>query len=201
LSSFRKLVLAGIAVLAVAAFVGVSSASAFTVYKEDGSNVTASTAVSLTDGSGGLTLAKPANGIFHPAATVNCSGTGSGTVNSGGAGTVTASSSTSCTKVSGTCPTPISASAANLNWTTAISGTRVNLTNAGNNVGWSVNCGGAVVTCTASSSSAALTNGTNVVNGTFDNNTPTASCSDGATGATVSGTVISSISGHSLQVA
>jgi hypothetical protein len=195
--TIRTICVAGAAALAVAAIVGAGPVLAFSKYTKDGSDITTSTAISMADATGGLTFQKGSNGLFHTAFTVNCGAAGGASVSGGGLGTVTSMSSTSCVRVSGTCPTPITASAVNLNWSTAVSDTRVGFTSP-NHPGWAFSCGGSGTTCTGDTS-AALSNGSNIVLAMFDANSPPWSCNDGSAMA-IAGSLVLSISGHSLQV-
>jgi hypothetical protein len=197
MKSLRKLGLTAVLALAAAAFVSTASASAFTKWQVDGGDVTSATNVSIASSSAGLTFSHSGFGISF---TINCQMSGAGTVNSAGADTVTSIASTSCTGKSGTCPTPISVAGVNLPWTTQISGSRDATSNPGHNPGFAIHCASTVVPCTVTTFSQALSNGSGVVLGTFDASTPSLSCSDsGPLG--ISGTLVSSISGHSLQVA
>jgi hypothetical protein len=191
----KKLGLAAVSVLALAAFVGTTSASAFTVWQVDGRNVTTSTA---TTSSGTLQLHH--FGGFGGNFTVECTGTGTGTVRSGGADTIDSIVATGCRTISGTCASP-RATAINLGWSTQLSGSRdlISAGTGGRSPGWSVNCGGISASCSADTSVAIANSGANVL-GTFDASSATASCTDLGTG-TVTGTVTNSVTGHTLSAA
>lgn len=195
MSRIKSVGLAFASALALVAFIGTASASAFTVWQRDGSNVATSVAVSQS-ASLELTHRGGLGGNF----TVACTGTGLGTVAAGGAGTVDSITVTSCTTIAGTCASP-RAAPANLGWVTQLSGTRDNITMGSSrmNPGWTVTCSGFAGRCTAATS-AAITNSTPNVLATFDSSSATASCTDFGTG-TVTGTVTNSIAGHTLSAA
>lgn len=191
----KKFGLAAVSVLALAAAVGATSASAFTVWQVDGVNVASS--VSTTSSA---TLSLTHRGGLGGNFTVSCTGTGTGTVRPSGADTVDTITTTSCTTTAGTCASP-RAVAANLSWNTQLSGTRDNITAgpSGRNPGWTVTCSGFSGTCTAATSAAISNSGNNVL-ATFDSLSATASCTDFGTG-TVTGTVTNSVAGHRLSAA
>jgi len=191
----KNLGLAVISVLAMAAFMGTASASAFTVWQVDGANVTGSVATTST-----ATLDLSHSGGLGGTFTVRCTGTGTGTVRPSGADTVDTITTTSCTTISGTCASP-RATAINLSWNTQLSGSRDNITAgpSGRAPGWSVSCSGFSASCSAATSAAIANSGNNVL-ATFDSLSATASCTDFGTGR-VTGTVTNSVSGHRLSAA
>jgi hypothetical protein len=185
-----KLAIATFATLAALTLLSAASASAATVWQEDGANVTSSTNVTI---SGTPTFVHTGGTVGS--LSIRCSVSAGGSVNASGKGTITSWSSGSCT-TAGSCASP-NVQAVNLSWSTQLSG-GYNITNAGNNPGFSMQCSGFVrVTCTGNFSSA-VSNGANVVQLTFAS--PTLPCSDGGT-LTIQGNLQVSISGHALQVA
>lgn len=197
MKKFKVLFGLSAAALAAMALYGAASASAFATWQEDGSNVTGAVNVSLADNGSGLSLGH--TGGSFGTVTINCKGSGAGTVNTGGAGTVTSASASSCTTTAGSCGSP-NAAALHTTWNTTISGSRDDLTSADGNhdAGWNVTCFGFVqVSCTGDTSTG-IANGSGVVDLTFDSTSGSVPCSDRGSG-TVRGTVVASISGHSLQ--
>jgi hypothetical protein len=189
LTSFKKLALACIGVLAVAAFVGVSAASAAQhLWTVGGSPVTGSSAV--TSSSTGLTLTHvDALNVTHK---LSCPGTDSGTVNTNGDDTVTAVTVGTCTNVQN-CTNP-AASALNLPWTTklnTVTPIRDTIDNTNHNPGWSATCSGVTVRCTGPTNVAITDLGTGHVKATLDATSPGPnSCSDGhVTGSHVDGDI------------
>jgi hypothetical protein len=180
--------------LALAVSVGAASASAFTVWRLDGANVTSSVATTFT-----FTLDLRRNGAFGNA-TLHCTGTGAGSVRPAGSGTVDSITVTGCTTISGVCGSP-RAAPANLAWATQLSGSRDNITPgpSGRSPGWTLTCSGVSVTCTAATSTAITDSPPNVV-ATFDASSATSLCTDG-TSSTVTGTVTNSVAGHTLSAA
>lgn len=207
----KMLGLAGVAVLALTAFVGVGSASA-AQWKDNGSPISTPEATSMVDDGNGLTLAD-AGGSFG-SVTVLCKNSGTngtpadGTAGPGSADTVTTNGSYTCVTKAGTCGSP-TASMANLSWDTNLSSlTEDDITGGGSgNPGWSVTCTvlgfRVTVTCTRASTPVTVGNIASPVagvEGTFNPSTDSSSCSDGGTG-TVSGNVYITLqNGHALSV-
>lgn len=187
--------LAVASVFALAASIGATSASAFTVWQVDGRNVTTSTAMTFT-----ATLDLTHRGGLGGNFTIRCTLTGTGTVRSGGTSTVDSITVTSCTTISGTCGSP-TLGPAYLTWNGLFSGSRNTIRPgpSGRNPGWRESCSGFSGECTATTSTA-ITNSFPNVLATYDSSSATLSCTDLAT-ATVTGTVTNSIAGHSLGAA
>lgn len=201
MSKFKKLGLAGLAVLAVAAFVGPSSASA-AQWLDNGGAIAAAANTSIIDNGSGLTLSHT-GGLFG-ARSLRCSGSASGTAGPGAADTSGAVTVTGCVNVSN-CTSP-SANSVNTPWTTSLASTTVdNITaGTGGNAGWGATCSGLTVNCLKATTAVNVSNDTSVtpnrVDGVFTTTNTSTTCADGGTG-TVSGTIWITLSnGHNLSV-
>jgi hypothetical protein len=204
--------LACVAVLCAMVSVGAASASAFTCWQDNGVCVTGTENINIGIPTGKSLTVKDSKGLLGNPIMITVSGgsgscTGGGTVSTGGADTWT---SFQCTNGSSSntlvCPNPATVAFVNLPWATQISGTRDNITNGTNNVGFKITCNnGTTDTCTASSLSQALSNDASNrgVDSTFDSSTPVLNCTAGGTGTgTILGTVIMTLTnGHTLSVA
>jgi hypothetical protein len=197
----KKLLPMSVLALAVMAYIGVASASAFTTWDDNGVPVSASENVTNTLETGDTLKLTDSNVPFVGSLTVTCTGgtasvTSAGTVGTGGSDTTTSGSATNCTSSNTVaCSNPVSASAVNLPWTTQLSGTRDNVSKAGSTVGWKITCNnGLTDTCTSTTSSAAISNDSaeKAVDGTFDASTPKTNCTQGGTGA---GSILGTVTG------
>jgi hypothetical protein len=194
----KRVGLAVASVLALAASIGATSASAFTVWQVDGVNVAGGTSVVTTFSFGALQFRH--SGGLGGNFTIECSGNGVGTVRSVGVSTVDSITLTSCTTTSGTCASP-RVVPANLTWTAQFSGSRNSIGPgpSGRNPGWTLTCSGFSATCTAATNTAIVNSSPNVL-AIYDSLSATASCTDFGT-MTVIGTVTNSIAGHTLKAA
>jgi hypothetical protein len=193
--------LAAVAVLALTAVMGLSSASA-AQWLDNGSAIGAAENSSIVDDGNGLTLAHT-GGVFG-VRTLKCSGSASGTVGAGAADTSGRVTVTGCTNVSN-CPTP-TLSSLNTPWTTMLASTTVdNITaGTGGDPGLTYACSGISVNCTKATTAVNVSNDTTVtpnrVDGTFTAANTSTTCSDGGT-FTVTGTIWITLSnGHNLSV-
>jgi hypothetical protein len=193
--------LAAVAVLALTALMGLSSASA-AQWLDNGSAISAAENSSIVDNGSGLTWSHT-GGLFG-ARSLKCSVMVSGTVGSGAADTSGAVTVTGCTNVSN-CTSP-NASSLNTPWTTSLASTTVdNITGGtGGDPGLSYSCSGLSVSCTKATTAVNVSNDTTVtpnrVDGAFTAANTSTTCSDGGT-FTVTGTIWITLSnGHNLSV-
>jgi hypothetical protein len=128
---------------------------------------------------------------------IKCEGTSEGKVETEGKSEVETMSVSSCKTTEGTCGTP-SAKALNLPWTGTLSEpvskeVREELTGSGGGPGWEITChetsGERKIVCTASKSSAEITDTEKDYEAEFDENTPETTCTEKCPNMSSKGTV------------
>jgi hypothetical protein len=196
----KKLGLVGLVVLAVALFVGASSASA-AQWLDNGSAIPLAESTSIVDNHSGLTLVH--TGGLAGSRSLNCLVSASGTVVGSGdtSGVVTFHGCLNVLNCTG--PT---ASSVHTPWTTSLVSTTEDDITAGNGgtPGWSATCSGISISCTKATTPIDVSYDTSVtpnrVDGVFTAAHTSAPCSDGGTG-TVAGTIwITLTFGNDLSV-
>jgi hypothetical protein len=184
----RKIQIIGLALVAIFAFSAIAAASAFAApeWLFNGLTFTGKLAV-LSAGT--LLLEDLKGGLLLEAASVNCTGTNTGAVESSAAGEIAAIENIACTNEKN-CPNP-SATPVNLPWSTVLSlaGTPELLidtatTTAGTKVvGWKVVCTGITDECTLASGKSEMGNNSEGVTSLFVSPpTEPANCTRGGTG-------------------
>lgn len=198
--SIKKLGLVGVAVLALAAFVGVSSASA-AQWLDNGGAIGAAENTTATPNASGISLHHT---VFGATVVITCTGgSGSGTVGPGAADKVNTINVGTCTTTSGTCTSPV-VTPQNLPWTTSlVSTTEDDITaGTGGNPGWKIQCTSpnVTITCLKATTATTVANVTGGVNDTFTQTGSSTTCSDFSPGF-VTGTSLTSLnSGHTLSI-
>ena len=204
----RKIMMLGMSIVAVFAFAAVASASASAAeWLHNGEPISTPQATTVT--SSGLRLTDENSGLFGETVTVECAGTGSGTVGPGGADTVASITPTNCKTVAGTCATSPTVSPLHLTWDTELveegGQVRDRVRNSGSgNPGWKVEClFGITDECTSNTGYLTITGfGPPTVTGKFEEKGTRATCTrTGKESGFVEGEVtISLTDGHELSI-
>jgi hypothetical protein len=197
MTKFKKLGLVGLALLAVAAFVGASSASA-AQWLDNSASIGSAEATTIVDDGNGLTLAH--TGGLGGSRSLNCHGTAPGTAGPGGADTSGAVTVSGCTNINN-CTSP-SASSVHSPWnTTLVSLTEDDITSGGSgNPGWGATCSGITLNCTKATTAVVVSNTASGVDGQFTATNTSAPCADGGTGTVVGHVEITLNNSHVLSV-
>jgi hypothetical protein len=189
--------LGALSALVLAAFMGPASASAFTVWRVGGVNVSSPVLTDIT-----APMSFTHTGGIGGTFTIGCRLDGRGTVSAGGAGSILSLQQrdpADCRTIYGPCFNP-RVTIVNLSWNIQVSGGRLNFTPgpSGRPPGAMLECAGFISTC-AGSISAALSNTGEEVQASFDASSGTAICNDGAH-ETEGGSLLFSVAGTTLSV-